>query len=56
MLINLRMYTCTYIYQEHLYGSHTVLTVRGVPLIRTYVHTVCNSSSMYIILIVTVCM
>ena len=56
MLINLRMYTCTYIYQEHLYGSHTVLTVRGVPLIRTYVHTVCNSSSINIILIVTVCM
>ena len=51
-----RMYVRTYIYQEHLYGSHTVLTVRGVPLLRTYVHTVCNSSSMYIILIVTVCM
>ena len=33
------VYMYVRIYQEHLYGSHTVLTVRGVPLIRTYVRT-----------------
>ena len=50
------VYMYVRIYQEHLYGSHTVLTVRGVPLLCTYVHTAYNSSSMYIILIVTMCM
>ena len=28
------VYMYVRMYQEHLHGSHTVLTVRGVPLIR----------------------
>ena len=49
------MYVCTYISRALVWWSYST-DCTWFPLLRTYVHTVCNSSSMYVIVIVTVCM